>query len=68
VDGENVKSENWNVFSQIDLRFKPFVFYDVFSKETRSGSSYINVQGKGIFCENSFCCRGEMVCECVSGD
>lgn len=49
MDGENVKSENWNILSQNDLRFKPLLFYDVFSKETRSGSSYVNIQGIEIF-------------------
>ena len=52
IDGENVKSVNWDLFNNkntIDYRIKPYLFYNVFGKESRSGSSFVNPTGKFFF-------------------
>lgn len=43
VDGENVKADYYSIFDRKqDLRFRPFLFYDVSSKERKFGNSYVN--------------------------
>src|SRR5690349_10648296 len=42
LDGDNVKSEYYSLFATSDTRFRPFIFYDVRSRERRAGNSYTN--------------------------